>query len=88
MPHRFEPNDQHRDLAAWLGVDLELAFAKFSDHHASKGTKFVDWNRALNAWLRRETTFARGSTDDKASASVLTGSAVENTLALLKDGDN
>jgi uncharacterized protein YdaU (DUF1376 family) len=86
MPEWFKPNNQHRVLAAELGVDLEAAFSKFADHHASRGKKFVDWNRALNNWLRNEREFTRGPKADKADASPITGSAVKNTLALLKDG--
>ena len=87
MPERFEPSDHHRALAAELGISLEAAFAKFADHHASKGTKFVDWNKAFNNWLRREKDFARGSSNGRAGTPAPIGSAVENTLALLKDGE-
>jgi integrase len=59
MPEGFHPNGHHRDLAADLGIDLEEAFAVFTEHHAAKGSRFLDWNRALNTWLRREKQFSQ-----------------------------
>ena len=54
IPEGFTPNEQHYKLAAELGVDLPRSFAAFVDYHAARGTRFVDWNRALNTWLRNE----------------------------------
>ena len=64
MPEDFRPNDQHRDMASKLGIDLEEAFAKFRDYHGSKGNTFKDWNQALNNWLRNELKFNRGGNND------------------------
>ncbi len=50
----FQPRESHRKLAAELGVDLDSVVEHFRDYHLSKGSKFVDWDRALNTWLRRE----------------------------------
>ena len=86
MPENFKPTDGHRALAAVLGVDLEPAFLAFRDHHLSKGSKFKDWGHALNTWLRREPKFQVQTALGKAGAVAITGSAVENTLDLLKGG--
>ena len=59
MPEGFQPNAHHRALAAELGVDLEEAVAIFAEHHASKGSRFKSWDRALNTWLWREKQFSR-----------------------------
>jgi hypothetical protein len=59
LPTDFAPKDSHRHLARELNLNLEMVSIKFCDHHASKGTKFKDWDRALNTWMRREHEFAR-----------------------------
>lgn len=60
LPKDFKPNEQHQCLAMKLGVNLGTCFESFCDHHASKGTVFRDWSRALNTWLRREPKFKYG----------------------------
>ncbi|MBD2798168.1 helix-turn-helix domain-containing protein [Xenorhabdus sp. 18] len=59
LPDNFFPTAQHQALANALGVNLREEFLKFADHHASKGTRFVDWGRALNTWLRNAKTYQR-----------------------------
>lgn len=54
LPDDFEPNDTNRRLAEERGLDLTHVVAAFCDHHASKDSRFVDWQRALSTWLRRE----------------------------------
>lgn len=54
LPNDFAPNDTNRRIADERGLDLDAVVANFADHHASKGSTFVDWHRALNTWLRRE----------------------------------
>lgn len=61
LPEDFSPTEKHQVLANELGVDLQEEFLKFADHHASKGSKFVDWGRALNNWLRNAKGYQRGS---------------------------
>src|SRR5208337_2284104 len=58
MSQGFAPKHRHKELATELGIDLDRSFAAFSDYHASKGNTFVDWDRALNTWLRNEERFA------------------------------
>jgi hypothetical protein len=61
LPTDFAPKDSHRHLAGELNLNLDMVFSKFCDHHASKGTTFKDWDRALNTWLRREHDFAKAA---------------------------
>ena len=60
MPEGFKPSESHRQMAERLGVSLQDEFEKFTDHHLSKNSKFVDWGRALNTWLRNAKGFQRG----------------------------
>ncbi|EMP5337420.1 helix-turn-helix domain-containing protein [Citrobacter freundii] len=60
MPEGFKPSESHRLMAEKLGVSLQDEFEKFTDHHLSKNSKFVDWGRALNTWLRNAKGFQRG----------------------------
>lgn len=57
-PKALEPNNRNRELAAELGVNLEREFEAFADHHRAKGSKFKDWNMALNNWLRNAVKFS------------------------------
>lgn len=57
FPKSLEPNDRNRELASELGVNLEREFDAFADHHQAKGSKFTDWNKALNNWLRNAAKF-------------------------------
>jgi uncharacterized protein YdaU (DUF1376 family) len=86
MPKEFRPNDGHRTFANELAVDLNVAFAAFCDYHGSKGSTFKDWDKALNNWLRKEPKFGQVRTNGTPNRTIMTGSAVENTLALLKGG--
>ena len=69
MSEGFQPKESHRALAVELAVNLDAAFAKFCDHHSSKGSTFKDWDRALNTWLRNEQAFVRGNGRNHAAAS-------------------
>ena len=57
LPDDFAPNEDVRDLARELGLDLEYQLTKFRDHHAAKGSRFSDWQAALRNWLRRSAEF-------------------------------
>lgn len=87
MPEDFKPTDEHRALAAELGVNLGSAFLAFQDHYLAKGSKFQNWDRALNGWLRREVKFAggartkgKGVVDGKPSG----GQIVEREIAIVR----
>lgn len=58
LPEFLRPTEKHENLALELRLDLEHEFRKFRDYHQSKGSKFIDWNAALNTWLRNAAEFA------------------------------
>jgi hypothetical protein len=66
MPEAWSPRANERALAAELGVGFEAELAKFVDHHAAKGSRFVDWDAALRTWLRNAVRFG-GSTRNGAA---------------------
>ncbi|ENP5851391.1 helix-turn-helix domain-containing protein [Salmonella enterica] len=57
MPEGFSPSASHQKMAEEFGISLQDEFDKFTDHHLSKGSKFIDWSRALNTWLRNARGF-------------------------------
>ena len=59
MPEGFSPSEAHQKMATEYGISLLEEFEKFTDHHLSKDSKFVDWNRALNTWLRNARSFQK-----------------------------
>lgn len=58
LPKDFKPNVNHQALAREKGIDLVEEFEKFTDHHLAKGSRFIEWDRALNNWIRQAATFA------------------------------
>ncbi|ECZ6618138.1 helix-turn-helix domain-containing protein, partial [Salmonella enterica] len=59
MPEGFSPSTSHQKMAEEFGISLQDEFDKFTDHHLSKGSKFIDWSRALNTWLRNARGFQK-----------------------------
>lgn len=59
MPESFEPGSDHAAKAEASGLDVQEEFQKFSDYHASKGTKYTDWHRAFSYWLGQAANFKR-----------------------------
>ena len=51
MPVGMTWDNGHSLKALARGVDVEVEFAKFTDFHLSKGSRFVDWSRAFHTWL-------------------------------------
>ena len=51
-------------------VDIKHQLELFKDYHVAKGSKFADWNRALQVWLRRSVEYARGSQSGSRGSSV------------------
>lgn len=51
MPADMTWTNAHSLKATGKGLDIVEEFAKFQDHHLAKGSKFVDWDRALHTWL-------------------------------------
>lgn len=58
LPENFEVTEQHCSLAQknnWPDPKTEID--AFKDYHLSKGTLFVDWDRAFYTWLRNAARF-------------------------------
>ncbi|HEY8700943.1 MAG TPA: hypothetical protein VIM08_08270 [Arthrobacter sp.] len=60
-PQSFPVTDA---MAAWakennIKADLKEQTARFLDHHASKGSTFVDWTRAWQNWMRNSKDWAQ-----------------------------
>lgn len=51
MPPEFTWSNAHSLKATAKGVDVEVELEKFRDYHLARGSKFVDWDRALHTWL-------------------------------------
>ena len=45
-------DDDMREYAALHGVEPEIEFESFRDHHLAKGSKFADWVAAFRTWIR------------------------------------
>lgn len=61
LPPDFQPNDNHRDLARALGLNLDAQLESFRDYHLANGSTFIDWNAALRTWLRKAKEFKPAS---------------------------
>lgn len=61
IPENFRPAADHAGKAEASGLDVQEEFQKFSDYHASKGTKYTDWHRAFSYWLGKAADFRRAS---------------------------
>ncbi len=68
LPADFMPNETAEAMARELGLNLGDQQAAFEDHHAAKGSKFVDWQAALRTWLRNAHQFSRGKASGLKSA--------------------
>lgn len=65
-------------MKAWakennIGADLKEQTAKFLDHHASKGSTFVDWTRAWQNWMRNSKEWAKPQADPNAIVPAMYG---------------
>lgn len=64
-PKSFPVTDS---MAVWarennINADLTEQTARFLDHHASKGSTFVDWTRAWQNWMRNAKDWAKPTPD-------------------------
>ena len=59
MPPDWKPNSDHQELAWELGLHLNVEHTNFVNFHLAKGSKFVNWDRALNTWLYNAKKFER-----------------------------
>ena len=62
LPDSFEPNANNIETAKKAGIDIEYQLQQFKDWHLAKGSKYKDWNRAFNTWIRKSVEFNRGNT--------------------------
>ena len=53
MPTGLTWTNAHSVRALGRGVDVEVEFEKFKNHHLAKGSRFADWDRAFHSWLDR-----------------------------------
>jgi|SRR5882724_11346986 len=53
-PDDFQPNDNNMLNAQRWGLNLADMVEAFADYHQSKGSRFVNWNLALNTWMRNQ----------------------------------
>jgi hypothetical protein len=60
VPEDFSVTEEHRQLAAELGVANPDAEAKhFIDHFLSKGERRANWNASFRNWLRNSNSFKK-----------------------------
>jgi hypothetical protein len=60
LPENFYPNDAGVTAAEAAGLNVKVEVANFSNHHASKGSKFIDWQAAWRTWMGKAIEFGRG----------------------------
>lgn len=60
IPEDFKPNETNIRVAKESCVDISYQLNQFIDHHIAKGSKFKDWNRAFNTWIRKSVEFSQG----------------------------
>lgn len=61
MPPEWAPRQQEIDKAAAMHLQLPAELDRFRDHHAAKGSTFVDWDAAFRTWLGNAVRFASGT---------------------------
>lgn len=55
IPEGYQPNAEHKELSAKLGVNLREEFSRFRDYWTAKAGKDavkLDWDATLRNWLR------------------------------------
>jgi hypothetical protein len=60
LPPGWRPNERHSEKALALELDLGEEADAFREHHAAKGSLFLDWDLAFHTWLRNAPKFSRG----------------------------
>lgn len=63
MPDGFGLDDGRRNYAINKGIPpamIDEMFEHFANHHASKGSRFVDWNRAWMTWVQNSRRWGQG----------------------------
>lgn len=60
LPKNFEPNENNISTAKQIGADIGYQLQQFKDWHLAKGSKYKDWNKAFNTWIRKSAEFSKG----------------------------
>lgn len=53
----WQPTDDHRSLAAEVGVNCDQQAEQFRDHYIGKGEPRADWDASFRTWLRNAPKF-------------------------------
>ena len=61
VPSDFTPNETGRAYAAACRVNAAVELPMFLNHHAAKGTLFLDWQAAWRTWCDHAVQFGRSS---------------------------
>ena len=56
-PENFKLTDKLKAFAEAGGLDPEMEWGHFKDHHRSKNSRFVDWEAAYRVWCRNSVKF-------------------------------
>lgn len=72
--------DPHLDplaaaIAAGTHLDIDAAFAAFTDYYTAEDARFIDWGAKFRLWLRREKNYTTAAPAFAAAATHSTGSS-------------
>jgi hypothetical protein len=68
LPEGFFPTEDQQRWATAMGLSstqIQIETEKFSDHHRSKGSVFVDWKAAWRTWIRNGLEWKKPNGADK-----------------------
>lgn len=68
IPGDWSPRPEERAKAARDGLDADAEAERFRDHHAAKGSTFVDWDAAFRTWLGNSLRFSSDRAGPRGSA--------------------
>lgn len=57
LPSDWAPTLSHAERCQTVGLDVTVLAERFTNYHASKGSEFVDWDRAFFTWIGNEVDF-------------------------------
>jgi hypothetical protein len=59
LPSGWAPNLKARNFANERGLDVDHEAEQFTNHHGSKGSKFIDWDMAFRTWLGNSSRWSK-----------------------------